>query len=214
MSDAAERHHRSYSTADVVIRFAQQGVAIDTMAHALMVPVESVTRICQRAKEIGHIVGMPPEKNETAADRKLALRTEVVNLREQLIDARDIIAELREPKREIAFDYERVAHFTRYELQMLVALATAASGMSKERLYNELYGARHLGEMPEPKIIDVFICKLRRKLLPFGVTISTRWGHGYFMDAESIAELNRLASGGQDGPIPMMESPALAPVAA
>lgn len=206
-------HFRSYSTADVVCRFAQQGVAMDTMARALMVSVNNVRNICERAKEIGHIVGMPPDTNETAADRKLALRVEVVNLRERLIDAHELIRELREPKREIAFDYERVAHFTRCESQALVALVTHP-GMSKERLYHKLYGQRHFDDQPEPKIIDVFICKLRAKLKPLGVEIGTRWGHGYFMDAANIAKLNALASAGADGEIPMVESPTLAPVAA
>ncbi len=32
---------------------------------------------------------------------------------------------------------------------------------------------------PEPKIVDVFICKIRRKVQPFGVNIETVWGRGY-----------------------------------
>ncbi|GAA2871795.1 DNA-binding response OmpR family regulator [Aminobacter niigataensis] len=34
-------------------------------------------------------------------------------------------------------------------------------------------------EDPEIKIIDVWICKLRKKLLPLGVKIETVWGRGY-----------------------------------
>ncbi|MFD1328272.1 helix-turn-helix domain-containing protein [Mycoplana ramosa] len=32
---------------------------------------------------------------------------------------------------------------------------------------------------PEPKIVDVFVCKIRSKLKPFGVVIETVWGQGY-----------------------------------
>ena len=37
---------------------------------------------------------------------------------------------------------------------------------------------------PEPKIIDVFMCKLRRKMEDFGaigVSIDTVWGQGYIL---------------------------------
>lgn len=35
---------------------------------------------------------------------------------------------------------------------------------------------------PEIKIVDVFVCKLRKKLKPFGVSIVTVWGHGYSLE--------------------------------
>lgn len=45
---------------------------------------------------------------------------------------------------------------------------------------------------PEVKIIDVFICKIRPKLEPFGIRIETQWGQGWFMDAASKDELRGL----------------------
>ena len=38
-------------------------------------------------------------------------------------------------------------------------------------------------DVREIKIVDVFVCKMRKKLAPFGVEIQTRWGEGYFIDA-------------------------------
>jgi len=51
--------------------------------------------------------------------------------------------------------------------------------LTKEMFLNHLYGGM---DEPEPKIIDVFVCKLRKKLLK--VTggenyIETVWGRGY-----------------------------------
>lgn len=43
-------------------------------------------------------------------------------------------------------------------------------------LYSDRAGAE--GEV-EPKIVDVFICKIRKKLKPFGIEIRTVWGQGY-----------------------------------
>jgi hypothetical protein len=36
----------------------------------------------------------------------------------------------------------------------------------------------------EPKIVDVVICKLRKKLEPLGLRIETVWSCGYFMSDE------------------------------
>ncbi len=52
---------------------------------------------------------------------------------------------------------------------------------SKDAFLNHLYGG--IGE-PEPKIIDVFICKLRRKLVENGaegLSVDNVWGQGYIL---------------------------------
>lgn len=41
----------------------------------------------------------------------------------------------------------------------------------------------------EPKIVDVFVCKARKKLKPFGVTIETIWGQGYRLPEDQRAQL-------------------------
>ena len=50
--------------------------------------------------------------------------------------------------------------------------------MTKEALLSALYGGH---DEPESKIIDVFICKIRKKLVQAGVpdVITTVWGRGY-----------------------------------
>jgi two-component system cell cycle response regulator CtrA len=40
-------------------------------------------------------------------------------------------------------------------------------------------------EMPEPKIIDVFVCNLRKKLATHGIKVETIWGEGYKIDDSS-----------------------------
>lgn len=45
---------------------------------------------------------------------------------------------------------------------------------------------------PDPKIIDVFICKLRVRLRKYGVKVSCKWGLGYFMDGENKRKLRDL----------------------
>ena len=53
--------------------------------------------------------------------------------------------------------------------------------LSKDAFLNHLYGGI---DEPEPKIIDVFICKLRRKLVENGaegLSVDTVWGQGYIL---------------------------------
>ncbi len=55
------------------------------------------------------------------------------------------------------------------------------SVLSKTAFLSHLYGGM---DEPEPKIIDVFICKLRRKLELAGarrMSIDTVWGQGYIL---------------------------------
>ena len=71
-------------------------------------------------------------------------------------------------------------HVTGKEYQILELLALRkGSTLTKEMFLNHLYGGM---DEPEAKIIDVFICKLRRKLADAsgGLDyIETVWGRGY-----------------------------------
>lgn len=49
---------------------------------------------------------------------------------------------------------------------------------TKDAIMAALYRADARDEA-EIKIVDVFICKIRKKLKPFGVQIVTLWGQGY-----------------------------------
>lgn len=60
----------------------------------------------------------------------------------------------------------------------------------KEAFMQELYP--HQQDEAEIKIVDVFICKLRTKLEPFGLQIETQWGQGYFMTKETKAAAEQL----------------------
>lgn len=76
----------------------------------------------------------------------------------------------------------RPTHLTGREYQ-LVELMGLRRGkpLTKESVLTSLYGG---GDEPEPKIIDVFVCKIRRKLALAGGdpgVIQTVWGGGYLM---------------------------------
>jgi len=87
---------------------------------------------------------------------------------------------------EVTFDEEagivvrdgRFAALTRQEQTILSALLAASPrARSKEQILRELY--LHDQDEAEIKIVDVFVCKLRKKLKPLGLKIETLWGRGY-----------------------------------
>jgi len=76
----------------------------------------------------------------------------------------------------------KTVHLTGKEYQMLELLSLRkGTTLTKEMFLNHLYGGM---DEPELKIIDVFICKLRKKLAVAtgGETcVETVWGRGYVM---------------------------------
>lgn len=66
-----------------------------------------------------------------------------------------------------------------YQIAEILALRKGVV-LSKEAILDHLYGGL---DEPNPKIIDVFICKIRKKLLALGVDdfIETNWGRGYMV---------------------------------
>jgi len=94
----------------------------------------------------------------------------------------------------VAVNGERV-YLTGKEYQMLELLALRkGTTLSKEVFLNNLYGGM---EEPEPKIIDVFICKLRKKLAnASGGTdyIETVWGRGYMLREPTGVEQGKISA--------------------
>lgn len=116
-------------------------------------------------------------------------------LERELSEARETIRQLR-AEMENACDWvPRVElGLTPAEGRILVALFRRGRS-TKEQLLEAVHGHRPDADRPELKIVDVFICKLRRKLAGFGVEIVTIWGCGYELTAEGRAKLERI---GQD----------------
>jgi two-component system cell cycle response regulator CtrA len=88
-------------------------------------------------------------------------------------------------------------HLTGKEYAMLELLSLRkGTTLTKEMFLNHLYGGM---DEPELKIIDVFICKLRKKLATASDGqnyIETVWGRGYVLrDPDEIVEPARAAAG-------------------
>jgi two-component system cell cycle response regulator CtrA len=85
-------------------------------------------------------------------------------------------------------------HLTGKEYQMLELLSLRkGTTLTKEMFLNHLYGGM---DEPELKIIDVFICKLRKKLAASADGqhhIETVWGRGYVLRDPTASEIAAAA---------------------
>lgn len=61
----------------------------------------------------------------------------------------------------------------------LFGVMMAREIMTKEAAYAVLYSGQI--DDRDPKVIDVMVCKMRKKLANFGVEIGTVWGRGYLL---------------------------------
>jgi two-component system cell cycle response regulator CtrA len=88
-----------------------------------------------------------------------------------------------------------MVHLTGKEYQMLELLSLRkGTTLTKEMFLNHLYGGM---DEPELKIIDVFICKLRKKLAEATGGhnhIETVWGRGYVLREPGVHSQRRVAA--------------------
>jgi len=58
-------------------------------------------------------------------------------------------------------------------------LDTYPRPVERDRAFDLLYGARLDCDQPEPKILDIQVCKMRPRLEPLGLVVTTAWGIGW-----------------------------------
>jgi DNA-binding response OmpR family regulator len=94
------------------------------------------------------------------------------------------------------------AGFTPCESKLLAFLvARAGKIVTRDALHAYMYPL----DDRELKIIDVFICKLRKKLPPH-IAIETYRGHGFYMTSEAATNLRAWAAGTGSLPQPAIET--------
>jgi two-component system, cell cycle response regulator CtrA len=94
---------------------------------------------------------------------------------------------------------EKPVHLTGKEYGILELLSLRKGTTStKEMFLNHLYGGM---DEPELKIIDVFVCKLRKKLAQAtggNHYIETIWGRGYVLRDPALTPAATLLAGAED----------------
>ncbi|MBO1324755.1 response regulator transcription factor [Acetobacter sp. TBRC 12305] len=111
------------------------------------------------------------------------------------------------PERRVAHIDGKLVPLTRreYELVQLLALRKGQV-LNKETLLDSLYGGE---SEPHGKVIDVMICKIRKKIREFGIDepFTTLWGIGYRLNEEAFIPLGaKMSSAENAGNRPSRES--------
>lgn len=75
--------------------------------------------------------------------------------------------------------------------------------VSRNALFDSMFWDRGESGEPGSKILDVMVCKIRKKLVPLGIGIATHWGRGYEMVVPALAPApaGALTAAGEPGQI-------------
>lgn len=108
-----------------------------------------------------------------------ALRDENARLREQLAAMRAALSECPP----LPAEWRLTASEAR-----VFAVLVRRPGPSRSAIMTALYSDRSEADaIDDPALVAIFVCKIRRKLKPFGIEIRTLRGHGYALDAATRA---------------------------
>ena len=113
-----------------------------------------------------------------------ALRREVEALRDALEAMRGALAS------DAGVKIIELAKLT-YSERMLLGLLIRRHRATKDQMMTMLYADRP-DEEPDSKILDVMICKMRKKLSPHGIEIRTIHGAGYELPSTSREKIKAL----------------------
>jgi hypothetical protein len=151
-------------------RLADEGVPIRAMARAFKWSTEAVREAVQEAIDNGRIVQMP--KDDWPVGQARDDRTPTF-IRQNRMDDESLI-----------FSCIRLFHITRLQASLLAVLIVR-NEVSKDTMHQIIESRRPPGkEETDPKMVDVVICHLRKRLKPFSLKINTLWACGYYMEPQ------------------------------
>lgn len=154
------RKIRGQEVDHVVIRLLAEGVPVRALSRALIMPLGDVQQIASNAQTAGQLMQKPMDDWQPGPPPP-----------DKPYDTQEVDG--------LAVQLGRTG-FTPAESKMLALLATYGF-VDRSTLHRSIH------TQAENKIVDVYICKIRRKLSIHGtpVTIETQWGTGYWMDEAS-----------------------------
>lgn len=88
-----------------------------------------------------------------------------------------------------------VAGMSAMEWQM-AQLLLRRQRISRESAFDAIYGSHHESDQPESlRVIDTIVCRMRKRLRGYGITVKNVWHEGYYLDADSRSRLKELVDG-------------------
>lgn len=171
----------------VAIRMADEGIPVRAIARALKISSSDVYETLRDALAAGSIVEMP--KNDWPIGSQRSMRT--------AFNGTPL-----EDEEALKFACARCFKATKLEAAIL-AVMLRRNEVTKQQLHIVIEQNRQTEGRDEtdPKMVDVLICHLRKKLKPHKIIIETVWGIGYLIPVAfrdiAVAKLSAFASGAQ-----------------
>jgi hypothetical protein len=158
----------------IAVRMASEDIALAAIARVLKRPFSDISSVIDGAIDDGYITRRPPAEwpRDFKGQRIVGPVDEAAN--SQKIDRADL---------------DRLIAAGCLTFRLTRSEATTLGVILLRNVVTRT--ALHYAVTPEaePKIIDVFICKLRRKLAPYQLQIITVWGVGYQIPPASKASI-------------------------
>lgn len=168
----------------IAINAANEGIPVAAIARVITVPLDDVYQMLRDAKESGAIIDLP--KADWPPGSRISDRTPALPA-----DA------------DLHFLCHKTFRLTALEAGFVVVLMKH-SHSTKTRLHGVIEQMRltrssqpDTMESTDPKMVDVIICKLRKKLKKVdpAIEITTIWGGGYHIEAHVKALIMTKLSG-------------------
>lgn len=154
----------------IVIMLADEGVPVSAIARSVKVPSDEVRDVLHEALATGRLVEMP--RSDWPPHMRRADRMPSTGLD---INDDQLLAHCR-----------RLFKLTQLEATVFIPLLKRDEA-SKQALHGAIEAGRAAraaasADETDPKMVDVVVHKLRRKLRPHAIEIKTLWAKGYFME--------------------------------
>ena len=166
----------------IAARLANEGIPVAAIARGLARSSSDVRHCLEYCLEIGGITEMPISDWPPTARRSDRLPAFLK----------------KEPEKIQLLSCQRVLGLTPLEAAFMLVLLRRDEA-DKDTLHYVIETQRALRRADNPettdkKMVDVIICKLRKKLRKFNVDIKTIWGRGYYLADEGRATIEALLS--------------------
>lgn len=159
------------SVPDLAVRLADEGLPVRAIARSLKTPSDDIYLYLSEARDAGKITTIPRDDwpPGQTRDNRQALKTPMLQDEEAL-----------------RFSLVKAFRTTRLETVLLAALLRRDQ-LTRSQLHSVLEEHRttHSEDPTNIKIIDVVICKMRKKLRDHGIVIETIWAMGYTIGPDS-----------------------------
>lgn len=157
----------------IAIRLADEGIPVMVIARGLKQPSDKVRESLHDAVHSGAIAEIPKEDWPPTAKKG---------------DRLPVSSNTKMSDDDLVFHCMKVFKVTRLQASVLIVLIKREKA-DKETLHSAIELRRRSRQNKpsnmdetDPKMVDVVICNLRKRLKPFDVFIKTLWGTGYYIE--------------------------------